>query len=99
MTDKIPTLAEVDQIVTEAVIDEYWERGYWVGPKLFDDETIERLRRAHDRLWAGDNDYAIPSIYGAVLGDPASPALRQQVDAFWLNEEMRAAIERLLAEP
>jgi hypothetical protein len=78
--------------VTDAVIKEYWERGYWAGPKLFDDETVERLRAAHDRLWAGEHDYPVPSMYGAILGDPQSPALRQQVDAFWLNEEMRKAI-------
>jgi hypothetical protein len=87
-----PTLEEIDAIVTKAVIAEYWERGYWIGPALFDADEVARLRAAHDRLWAGDNDYPIPSIYGAVLGDPQSPALRQQVDAFWLNAEMRRAI-------
>ncbi|MCC7361430.1 MAG: phytanoyl-CoA dioxygenase family protein [Anaerolineales bacterium] len=86
------SLEAIDDIVTEAVIEEYWERGYWVAPKLLDDDEIERLRAAHDRLWAGDDDYEVPSIYGKVLGDPASPALRQQVDAFWRNAEMRRAI-------
>jgi hypothetical protein len=63
-----------------------------VAPKLFDDDEVARLVAAHDRLWAGQDDYAIPSMYGVILGDPASPALRQQVDAFWRNAEMRRAI-------
>jgi ectoine hydroxylase-related dioxygenase (phytanoyl-CoA dioxygenase family) len=85
-------LEDVDKIVTEAAIAEYWERGWWVAPKLFDDDEVQRLRAAHDRLWAGDDDYPIPSMYGAILGDPASPVIRQQVDAFWRNAEMRRAI-------
>ena len=88
----MPTLDDVDQIVTEPVITEYWERGYWVAPQLFSAGQVQRLRHAHERLWSGQHDYPIPSIYGAVTGDPNSPAVRQQVDAFWLNAEMRAAI-------
>jgi ectoine hydroxylase-related dioxygenase (phytanoyl-CoA dioxygenase family) len=74
------------------VIAEYWERGYWISPKLFDDDQISRLRAAHDRLWAGDHDYAIPPQYGVSACDPASPKVRQQCNAFWLNDEMRRAI-------
>jgi ectoine hydroxylase-related dioxygenase (phytanoyl-CoA dioxygenase family) len=92
MVKNIPTLDDVDQIVTAAVIAEYWERGYWVGPKLFDDDQVQRLRRAHERLWAGHFDYAIPPIYGFMGHDLDTPAVRQQVDAFWLNAEMRQAI-------
>jgi len=38
----------IDDLVTGAVIAEYWERGYWISPKLFDDEQIARLRAAHE---------------------------------------------------
>lgn len=86
------SLEAVDEIVTEAVIAEYWERGYWVAPKLFDDDEVARLRAAHDRLWAGDFDFPIASIYGFMGKDLDSPNIRQQVDAFWLNAEMRRAI-------
>ena len=86
------SLEAVDDIVTEAVIAEYWERGWWVAPKLFDDDEVARLVAAHDRLWSGQDDYAIPSLYGVILGDPASPVIRQQVSAFWRNAEMRRAI-------
>ena len=92
MLPNIPTLDDVDDIVTEAVIAEYWERGYWVGPVLFDADAVQRLRQAHDRLWAGERDYPIASIYGFMGHDLDTPAVRQQVDAFYLNAEMRQAI-------
>jgi phytanoyl-CoA dioxygenase PhyH len=88
----IPTLDDIDQIVTEAVVAEYWERGYWVGPRLFDADQVQRLRDAHVHLWAGEQDYPIPSIYGFMGHDLDTPAIRQQVDAFWVNAEMRRAI-------
>src|SRR5438094_9844799 len=92
MADSIPTLDDVDQLVNEAVVAEYWARGYWVGPRLVDDDQVQRLRQAHERLWAGQHDYEVPSIYGWTARDLSSPDLRQQVDAFYLNAEMRKAI-------
>ena len=82
----------VDQIITDAVVAEYWERGYWISPKLFDDDQIQHLRAAHERLWAGQHDYPIPSVYGFMAHDLDTPKVRQQVDAFWFNEEIRRAV-------
>ena len=79
-------------LVTEAVRQEYWERGYWISPRLFDDDQVQRLRVAHDRLWAGDFDHEIPPQYGVTPCDPASPKVRQQCNAFWLNDEIRRAV-------
>jgi ectoine hydroxylase-related dioxygenase (phytanoyl-CoA dioxygenase family) len=79
-------------MLTQANIDEYWERGYWVSPKLFDDEQIARLRAAHERLWAGQHDHLVPPQYGVTAVDPASPRARQQCNAFWLNDEIRRAV-------
>ncbi len=86
------TLERVNEVVTEAVIAEYWERGYWISPKLFSDEQIARLRAAHDRLWAGDHDYEVPPQYGVSACDPVSPKVRQQCNAFWLSAEIRQAV-------
>ena len=85
-------LEDVDHLVTDEVVAEYWERGYWVGPKLFSDDQVQRLREAHDRLWSGKHDYPVPSMYGWTARDLSKPDLRQQVDAFYLNAEMRKAI-------
>jgi len=82
----------IADIVSEAVLAEYWERGYWVSPKLFDDDQIARLRAAHERLWAGEHDYEIPPQYGVTAVDRNSPKVRQQCNAFWLNNEIRRAV-------
>jgi hypothetical protein len=79
-------------MVTDADVEEYWDRGYWISPKLFDDDQIQRLRKAHDRLWAGDYDHPIPSQYGIMPFDPTTFRVRQQVNAFWQNEEIRRAV-------
>ena len=39
-------LEDVDQVVTDEVIADYWQRGYWAGPKLFSDAEVQRLREA-----------------------------------------------------
>lgn len=83
---------DVEAVVTDAVIEEYWERGYWISPKLFDDEQIAVLRAAHERLWRGDYDHEIPSQYGAKKVALDSPQVRQQCNAFWLNDTIRAGV-------
>ncbi len=89
MSENIVMGVDLDALITAAVLDEYWECGYWISPKLFDDEQIARLRQAHERMWSGDFDYEIPSQYGIRKADPASPAVRQQCNAFWLLDEVR----------
>jgi hypothetical protein len=88
----IPTVDDIDQLVTQVVIAEYWERGFWISPKLFDDEQVQRLRAAHARFWAGEYDGEIPSQYGIMRYDPHSAAVRQQVNAGWQNDEIRRAV-------
>ncbi len=82
----------VNELITDDVIQEYWERGYWISPKLFDDDQIQRLRAAQDRLWAGDYDYPIPPQYGVSTVDLSSPKVRQQCNAFWMSAEIRRAV-------
>ena len=60
------------------------------SPRLFDPDTTARLRRAHGRLWAGDFDHPIPSQYGPPRDEPDAAAVRQQCNAFWLNDDIRA---------
>ena len=81
---------DVDALIDHKVLAEYRERGYWRSPQLFDRDTTARLRRAHQRLWAGDFDHAIPSQYGPPRDEPDATAVRQQYNAFWLNNDIRA---------
>ena len=55
MTDTSQTLEldraqhqRMEHVLSPAAIAEYWERGYWISPKLFDDDQIARLRAAHE---------------------------------------------------
>ncbi|MEZ4679872.1 MAG: phytanoyl-CoA dioxygenase family protein [Caldilineaceae bacterium] len=81
----------IDELITDAVVEEYWERGYWISPQLFDDTQIARLRQAHERLWQGEHDSEVPSQYGVRKVEPDSPSVRQQCNAFWLSSEIRQA--------
>jgi ectoine hydroxylase-related dioxygenase (phytanoyl-CoA dioxygenase family) len=86
------TLEAIDRLVDTRVVEEYWERGYWRTPKLIDDATIARLRRAHERLWRGEFDREIPSQYGPPKPQAHPGDLRQQCNAFWLNDEIRRVV-------
>jgi len=99
MTDISPTTApgqpqpgQLGHILSPADLAEYWERGYWISPKLFDDDQIARLRAAHEALWAGHYDHEIPSQYGLAKVEPGSSKVRIQFNAFWLNDEIRRAV-------
>lgn len=92
MAITMPLMNPSVDIVSETVVAEYWDHGYWISPKLFDDYQIARLRAAHERLWAGEHDYEIPPQYGVTAIDPHSPKVRQQCNAFWLNAEIRRAV-------
>ena len=81
---------DVDALINEDVVAEYRDRGYWRSPRLFDRETTALLRRAHERLWSGDFDHPIPSQYGPPRDEPDAAAVRQQCNAFWLNDDIRA---------
>jgi len=79
-------------VVTDAIVDEYWERGYWISPKLLNDDQIEQLREDHQRLWSRDYDRYIPSQYGIAPFDPDSNSVRQQCNAFWLMDNIRETV-------
>ena len=74
---------------TERDIAEYWEKGYWISPRLIDDERIGKLRRAMDRLFAGERD-GYGGYFEGKLNVPDNPqALRRVVNAWWVNDDIR----------
>ncbi len=83
---------KIEQLVTEDVVNEYWERGYWRSPKLFTDSQIERLREAHERFWRRELDQEVPSQYGLTDVQLDSPRLRQDCNGYWVNDEIKAAV-------
>ena len=80
------------EVVTQEVIDEFWERGYWRSPKLFSDEQIETMRNAHDRLWNQEYDSEVPSQYRTSIYEEGSLQVRQQCNSFWLNKDIKEVV-------
>ena len=78
---------------SERDIAQYRERGFWIAPKLLGDEQIERLNRAHERIWAGELDgdgFYYEGKRPEV--DPHSPAVRKVQNGWWINDEVRALV-------
>ena len=75
--------------LTSGDVEQYWEKGYWISPKLIDDDRIERLRHATDRLFAGERD-GYGAYFEGKLNLPENPsALRRVVNAWWVNDDVR----------
>lgn len=65
--------------------------GYWISPKLITDEQIERLRNAHDRIWAGDFDGDGYSMH-PVNPNPDAKRIRKLDNGWWINDDVRATV-------
>lgn len=61
--------------------------GYWISPKLIDDEQIERLRNAQARIWSGDYDGDGVPMHPLRLSDNPD-ALRKFDNGWWINDEV-----------
>lgn len=78
--------------ITEKDREIYREKGYWISPKLIDDERIQRLREAHDRIWANDNDGDGYNMRGRDLDDSDPTKIRKLENAWWINDEVHALV-------
>ncbi|SDM86168.1 Phytanoyl-CoA dioxygenase (PhyH) [Paenibacillus sp. yr247] len=68
--------------------DTFNQDGYWISPKLLDDDQIERLRRAHERVWTGDYDGdGLPMNH--YRPNPNPDSLRKLDNGWWINDEIR----------
>ncbi|WP_309121052.1 phytanoyl-CoA dioxygenase family protein [Paenibacillus sp.] len=77
--------------VTEEDKARFQKDGYWISPKLLDDDAIGRLRQAHERIWKRDFDgdgYPMHPI--PVPFDPL--AIKKTENGWWINDEVRAIV-------
>ena len=81
--------------VSDADVAEYWERGYWISPKIVDDDHIARLIEACDRIHRGERDSDNYAWYEWPKPPPGSAQLLQVTNGWWINREIR----RLLDHP
>ncbi|MFC4779266.1 phytanoyl-CoA dioxygenase family protein [Paenibacillus sp. GCM10023252] len=78
--------------ITEQDLASYKDKGYWISPKLLDDDQIERLKLAHDRIWNGEADGDGYPQYGIVRADPNSVKIRKLDNGWWINNEVRSVV-------
>lgn len=47
-------MKNIDELITQDDIDFYQENGYWIGPKIFDDEELALMREHHSMVVHGE---------------------------------------------
>jgi ectoine hydroxylase-related dioxygenase (phytanoyl-CoA dioxygenase family) len=76
-------------LITETDLESYHEKGYWISPKLFDDDSIELMRREFDRIWSGANDGDGFLSKPQQQKIPADPLAVRKIDsAWWINDRV-----------
>jgi ectoine hydroxylase-related dioxygenase (phytanoyl-CoA dioxygenase family) len=76
----------------------YEANGYWLAPRLFDAEEVERFRAATARVVAGDYRGTRPPTL-SLPPDPSAHDLRKIDNAWWADPDLAAlATDRRLAE-
>lgn len=79
-------------IPTQQDVEVYSENGFWISPKLINDDRIARLREAMERLFRGEFD-GYGSLFNGQLSLPEDPlALRRVVNSWWVNDEIREMV-------
>ncbi|UVI33193.1 phytanoyl-CoA dioxygenase family protein [Paenibacillus spongiae] len=77
--------------ITQEDIEFYKTNGYWISPVLFDEQEIEEMRQAHDRIWSFDYDGD-----GFPLDEwrPSNnPKLLRKIDnSWWINDTIRKTV-------
>lgn len=67
--------------------------GYWISPKLIDDDQIAELQRAHDRVWAGDFDgEGFPAYPEQIKTEYDPHAVRKIDNGWWVSDAVRDVV-------
>lgn len=85
-------MSTANVVLTEQDIRKFQEDGYWISPVLIDQDRIGRLRRACERIWAGDYDGEGYPTYGPLPAPANSQKIRKLDFGFWVNDEVRAMV-------
>jgi len=83
---------------TDADVKEFQERGYWIGPKILDDDTIKLLNDEFKRIFAGEvdfpchpyeYDYWLSSVRKQMENDPG---VRKINNSWYINAPVRKLV-------
>ncbi|MEO1237166.1 MAG: phytanoyl-CoA dioxygenase family protein [Planctomycetota bacterium] len=84
------TSAQATVTLSAEDLARYDRDGYWISPKLIDDDQIAELRRAHDRLWSGDFDGDGFPLRVEQVRDRYEPHKVRKIDnGWWINDAVR----------
>lgn len=64
--------------------------GYWLGPKVVEDDELERLRAAMDRVYSGDFETGAPPWSTSWKPGDNPQALRKMDNCHWADLTLRA---------
>lgn len=78
--------------VSQADVNEYRERGYWITPQLIEPGDVVKLRNAFDRIFHKDYDYDVFPADRVYSYDFEKPDLMKVNNGWWLNEEVRSVV-------
>ena len=81
---------------TKEDIAAYWDRGYWISPKLISDEQIASLRKAVFRIIDGDIDGDGFYYLGPWNKPDDETAIRKIQNGWWINNEVREIVTSAL---
>jgi len=81
-----------DITVNDADVDEYWERGYWISPRLIDEDTIGELRTELERIFRGERDSDNYVWYEFPTPEPNTQQLHQVTNAWWINRKIKELV-------
>ncbi|MDF2837630.1 MAG: phytanoyl-CoA dioxygenase [Paenibacillus sp.] len=86
------TKVQRDYEITAADKETFQRDGYWISPKLLDDEQIAKLREAHERIWSGRYDGDGYPMNGSYVPSANPLALRKLDNGWWVNDEVRSVV-------
>lgn len=81
----------IDYVITAKDKETFDRDGYWISPKLIDDDTIERLRHAHERIWKRDFD-GDGYTQSSVPSPKDKLAIKKVENGWWVNDEVRSIV-------
>jgi ectoine hydroxylase-related dioxygenase (phytanoyl-CoA dioxygenase family) len=75
---------------TEKDVQFFEENGYWIGPRILDEDRLERLRDAMERVYQGESETGFHPWSASWAPGDDPKALRKTDNALWANLTIRA---------
>tara|TARA_Y100000590_G_scaffold462374_1_gene626319 strand:+ start:941 stop:1801 length:861 start_codon:yes stop_codon:yes gene_type:complete len=79
----------ITDIISDKDIKQYQERGFWISPKIVNDNQISKLRSAFEKIFRGDYDAEHYGNLPANDYDFNSSDIRQYINGWWVNNTIR----------